>query len=371
MLERGKPNSRTGPRKVARIYLKAKVLRTRHSSGRSSRNSGCSNAARSFAWLIGLDKNASSIWIVSPINRAVDDKAAKNSAGTSFKLQLTMDGSYSNVTFICSRLTRSLSGRLQISFDVDGRIRSLWDKRRNFAVGAGGLKTRGARPGDQRDQPDDHLEELDSDGCKKRTYSGERWLMRTIDETARRYGSNAEGTLSRSANEFGSENSADRRIRGRGARLGVDGNVTAASKHETSIARGKAIQHDFADGVRETVEDADAQTEIGGQNEPEVERDLHTRSQRVCPSSASAAGDTSPDGTIGQETKPSTDTGVWRTRKSPSFKHTPCDWATSSLQPQTRSSWGKLSQELRSLIDLGVKRAASRGAAAPVLLSAE
>jgi hypothetical protein len=40
---------------------------------------------------------------VAPITRAVDDKAAKSLLGESFKRQLKYDGTYSRVTFICSK----------------------------------------------------------------------------------------------------------------------------------------------------------------------------------------------------------------------------------------------------------------------------
>jgi len=43
------------------------------------------------------------LWIVAPINRAVDDKAAKSLLGESFKRQLKYDGTYSRITFICSK----------------------------------------------------------------------------------------------------------------------------------------------------------------------------------------------------------------------------------------------------------------------------
>jgi len=45
----------------------------------------------------------SAIWVVSPITRAVDDKAARDLLGSSFRLQLHLDGSHSNVSFICSK----------------------------------------------------------------------------------------------------------------------------------------------------------------------------------------------------------------------------------------------------------------------------
>jgi len=47
--------------------------------------------------------HCSAVWIVAPINRAVDDKTASKLLGDSFKLQLKMDGTYSNVTFICTK----------------------------------------------------------------------------------------------------------------------------------------------------------------------------------------------------------------------------------------------------------------------------
>ncbi|KAF2503115.1 hypothetical protein BU16DRAFT_29835 [Lophium mytilinum] len=61
-----------------------------------------SNAARS-AVAQGYMKQCTGLWIVAPINRAVDDKAAKSLLGDSFKRQLKYDGTYSNVTFICSK----------------------------------------------------------------------------------------------------------------------------------------------------------------------------------------------------------------------------------------------------------------------------
>ncbi|KAF2817072.1 uncharacterized protein BDZ99DRAFT_373364 [Mytilinidion resinicola] len=61
-----------------------------------------SNAARS-AVAQGYMKQCTGLWIVAPINRAVDDKAAKSLLGDSFKRQLKYDGTYSNITFICSK----------------------------------------------------------------------------------------------------------------------------------------------------------------------------------------------------------------------------------------------------------------------------
>jgi len=61
-----------------------------------------SNAARA-AVAEGYMKQCTGLWIVAPITRAVDDKAAKNLLGETFRRQLKYDGTYSAVTFICSK----------------------------------------------------------------------------------------------------------------------------------------------------------------------------------------------------------------------------------------------------------------------------
>jgi GTPase SAR1 family protein len=87
--------------KVVRIYTKADALSTGavivdlpgvHDS----------NAARA-AVAENYMRECTGLWIVAPITRAVDDKAAKNLLGTTFKRQLKYDGSIGAVTFICSK----------------------------------------------------------------------------------------------------------------------------------------------------------------------------------------------------------------------------------------------------------------------------
>jgi hypothetical protein len=48
-------------------------------------------------------QNCSQIWVVAPIKRAVDDGTAKELLGEQFKRRLLMDGSYGNVSFICTQ----------------------------------------------------------------------------------------------------------------------------------------------------------------------------------------------------------------------------------------------------------------------------
>ncbi|KAK3379824.1 hypothetical protein B0T24DRAFT_655432 [Lasiosphaeria ovina] len=92
--------------KVVKIFVKASVL-----------ESGLvlvdlpgvkdSNAARS-AVASKYIEQCTGLWVVAPIERAVDDGAAKELMGASFKRQLQLDGTYSNVTIICSK-TDSIS----------------------------------------------------------------------------------------------------------------------------------------------------------------------------------------------------------------------------------------------------------------------
>ncbi|OGM46914.1 hypothetical protein ABOM_004500 [Aspergillus bombycis] len=87
--------------RVVRIYVKARVLST-----------GAvlvdlpgvfdSNAAR-VAVAEDYMKRCSAHWVVSPINRAVDDKVAHDLLGQNFKMQMHMDCAFNNITFICTK----------------------------------------------------------------------------------------------------------------------------------------------------------------------------------------------------------------------------------------------------------------------------
>ncbi|KAH8691825.1 hypothetical protein BGW36DRAFT_437369 [Talaromyces proteolyticus] len=87
--------------KVVRIYVKATAL----STGAvivdlpGVHDSNPARAAVSKSYL----KQCTGLWIVAPITRAVDDKAAKYLLGGGFKRQLKMDGGLNSITFICSK----------------------------------------------------------------------------------------------------------------------------------------------------------------------------------------------------------------------------------------------------------------------------
>lgn len=111
--------------KVVRIYAKADALSTGavvvdlpgvHDS----------NAARA-AVAERYMKQCSGLWIVAPINRAVDDKAAKNLLGDTFRRQLKYDGNYSAsaVTFICSKTDDISIEEARISLDLSDEFNDL------------------------------------------------------------------------------------------------------------------------------------------------------------------------------------------------------------------------------------------------------
>ncbi|KAG9597087.1 hypothetical protein KCU86_g8346, partial [Aureobasidium melanogenum] len=87
--------------KVVRLYVKADALFT-GAVLVDLPGVADSNAARA-AVAEGYMKQCTGLWIVSPINRAVDDKAAKKLLGSAFRRQLKFDGTYSAITFICSK----------------------------------------------------------------------------------------------------------------------------------------------------------------------------------------------------------------------------------------------------------------------------
>jgi len=87
--------------KVVKIYTKSPVLSTGavlvDLPGVQDANAGRVAVAQ------GYLKQCTGLWVVAPINRAVDDKVAKTLLGDSFRRQLKYDGNFSNVTFICSK----------------------------------------------------------------------------------------------------------------------------------------------------------------------------------------------------------------------------------------------------------------------------
>ncbi|KAI0456489.1 hypothetical protein F5B21DRAFT_467908 [Xylaria acuta] len=85
-----------------------------------------SNAARA-AVAANYMKSCTGLWIVAPINRAVDDKTAKSLLGDSFKRQLKYDGTYSAVSFICSKTDDISITEAAESLGLEAEISESWD----------------------------------------------------------------------------------------------------------------------------------------------------------------------------------------------------------------------------------------------------
>jgi hypothetical protein len=112
--------------KVVRIYTKSDALSTGavivDLPGVMDSNAARGNVAKSYM------KKCTGLWIVAPINRAVDDRAARNLMGDSFKRQLKYDGTYSQVTFICSKTDDISVTEASESLSLDDEISPKWDR---------------------------------------------------------------------------------------------------------------------------------------------------------------------------------------------------------------------------------------------------
>ncbi|UPX18511.1 uncharacterized protein EKO05_0008810 [Ascochyta rabiei] len=116
--------------KVVKIYTKAPALSTGavivdlpgvHDS----------NAARA-AVAQGYIKQCTGLWIVAPITRAVDDKAAKTLLGDSFKTQLKYDGGFSSVTFICSKTDDISITEAIDTLELEEEVERLYEQQREL-----------------------------------------------------------------------------------------------------------------------------------------------------------------------------------------------------------------------------------------------
>ncbi|KAG7055961.1 tat pathway signal sequence [Colletotrichum scovillei] len=112
--------------KVVRIFTKANALSTGavivDLPGVQDSNAARAAVAQNYM------KACTGLWIVAPINRAVDDKTAKSLLGDSFKRQLKYDGIYSAVTFICSKTDDISVTEAAESLDIESDISASWSK---------------------------------------------------------------------------------------------------------------------------------------------------------------------------------------------------------------------------------------------------
>ncbi|EFW99113.1 hypothetical protein CMQ_5534 [Grosmannia clavigera kw1407] len=109
--------------KVVRVFLKSDALSTGVVLV-DLPGFGDANAARDTIAERYISRCAA-IWIVSPITRAVDDREARELLGRSFRRQLVLDGTYSSLSFICSKTDDISVREVAESLDVSGDVRRI------------------------------------------------------------------------------------------------------------------------------------------------------------------------------------------------------------------------------------------------------
>ncbi|MCJ1479498.1 hypothetical protein MMC13_008184 [Lambiella insularis] len=113
--------------KVVRIFVRSPALETGavivDLPGVHDANAARAAVAESYM------KQCTGLWIVAPIIRAVDDKAAKNLLGESFKRQLKMDGGFNSVKFICSKTDDISLTEASDSVGLDDQNGPAWEEK--------------------------------------------------------------------------------------------------------------------------------------------------------------------------------------------------------------------------------------------------
>ncbi|KAK7748092.1 hypothetical protein SLS53_001344 [Cytospora paraplurivora] len=145
--------------KVVRIFCKADSLSTGavivDLPGVQDSNAARAAVAESYM------KACTGLWITAAIQRAVDDKTAKNLLGDSFKRQLKYDGTYSAVTFICTKTDDILESEVADSLNID-EVGNSWAMIEDIRVQQRGLKQKIGDLKGQKNEIDDHMEGLDT-----------------------------------------------------------------------------------------------------------------------------------------------------------------------------------------------------------------
>lgn len=123
---------------MVRIYCKAPALSTGvvivDLPGVQDSNSARAAVADNYM------KACNSLWVTAAIQRAVDDKTAKTLLGDSFKRQLQYDGTYSAVSFICTKTDDALESEIAKSLEIKDEIQDCWDLIEDLQTRRGQLK---------------------------------------------------------------------------------------------------------------------------------------------------------------------------------------------------------------------------------------
>ncbi|KAK7966654.1 uncharacterized protein PG986_000931 [Apiospora aurea] len=138
-----------------------------------------SNAARA-AVADNYMKQCGGLWIVAPITRAVDDKTAKNLLGDSFRRQMKYDGTFSNVTFICSKTDDLLITEAADSLKLQDQIDETMRKADEFKQKVNDLKEQLANLREKRAAYDDRIDEIESSYEEWEDLATDLWDGKTV-----------------------------------------------------------------------------------------------------------------------------------------------------------------------------------------------
>ncbi|KAI0148196.1 hypothetical protein F4776DRAFT_606585 [Hypoxylon sp. NC0597] len=146
--------------KVVRIYTKANALSTGavivDLPGVQDSNAARAAVAEKYM------KSCTGLWIVAPITRAVDDKTAKSLLGDSFKRQLKYDGTYSAVSFICSKTDDISITEAVDSLDLEEEISESWNKTEELEKSKRGSQSYLAELKERKGVLDREVDEIDN-----------------------------------------------------------------------------------------------------------------------------------------------------------------------------------------------------------------
>jgi GTPase SAR1 family protein len=245
--------------KAARVYVRSKALQSGailvDLPGVQDANAARSAVAERYM------AECSALWIVSPITRAVSDKAAKQLLGSSFRQQLTMDGNYCNVTFICSKTDQMKVEEVVDQLDEDGNIAAKFQEEGMKAAQVRDLQSRKEAVDEEKQQLQEMQDELDEndvwEGKSKKHKHGrlepvpgadlcpEESCPRclTADLKVLRHRSTALGRQIKIENDMRKS-------------LEIEGLLLCIQARNDYSAN--AIRRDFADGIRETIAQAEA-----------------------------------------------------------------------------------------------------------------
>ncbi|KAK4163169.1 hypothetical protein QBC43DRAFT_67836 [Cladorrhinum sp. PSN259] len=146
--------------KVVRIYTKAAALVTGavlvDLPGVQDSNAARAAVAENYM------KACTGLWIVAPITRAVDDKTAKSLLGDSFRRQLKFDGTYSAVTFICSKTDDISVTEAAESLNLEEEISDAWKRIEELRGRIRGIKKQLADLKSEQDTTDELIDKNDT-----------------------------------------------------------------------------------------------------------------------------------------------------------------------------------------------------------------